>query len=108
MSWQDFLGYPIFLKMDLACWPELSLLPCWSRLGGFNGISVRHHLFSLNLPFQAISFLKTVRLENEHLGNVDQYRVTREVPLPYPLETMNRDDDEIEHEMRTKPWNYKT
>ncbi|KAJ7108541.1 EXS family-domain-containing protein [Mycena epipterygia] len=26
------------------------------------------------------------RLENEHLGNVDQYRVTREVPLPYSLE----------------------
>ena len=25
----------------------------------------------------------TDRLENEHLGNVDQYRVTREVPLPY-------------------------
>ncbi|KAJ6588943.1 EXS family-domain-containing protein [Mycena capillaripes] len=25
------------------------------------------------------------RLENEHLGNVDQYRVTREVPLPYAL-----------------------
>jgi len=25
----------------------------------------------------------TVRLENEHLGNVEQYRVTREVPLPY-------------------------
>lgn len=24
-----------------------------------------------------------VRLENEHLGNMDQYRVTREVPLPY-------------------------
>jgi len=23
------------------------------------------------------------RLENEHLGNVDQYRVTREIPLPY-------------------------
>lgn len=39
------------------------------------------------------------RLENEHLGNVDQYRVTREVPLPYPLETMVRDDDD---EMRLR------
>ncbi|KAJ3837763.1 EXS-domain-containing protein [Lentinula raphanica] len=27
-----------------------------------------------------------VRLENEHLGNMDQYRVTREVPLPYSFD----------------------
>ncbi|KAL1726991.1 EXS family-domain-containing protein, partial [Schizophyllum commune] len=26
------------------------------------------------------------RLENEHIGNVDQYRATREIPLPYWLE----------------------
>jgi len=32
------------------------------------------------------------RLENEHLGNMDQYRVTREVPLPYS----SRDDKEEE------------
>ena len=32
-----------------------------------------------------------VRLENEHIGNTDQYRVTREVPLPYSF-------DEVEHE----------
>ncbi|KAH9998598.1 EXS-domain-containing protein [Russula vinacea] len=31
------------------------------------------------------------RLENEHLGNMDQYRITREVPLPYSF-------DEIIHE----------
>ncbi|KAF8966563.1 EXS-domain-containing protein, partial [Flammula alnicola] len=38
------------------------------------------------------------RLENEHLGNMDQYRVTREVPLPYALEERNgeyeKDDDD--------------
>jgi hypothetical protein len=47
-------------------------------------------------------------LENEHLGNVDQYRVTREVPLPYPLDTM-ADDDEVEHErtLRAKAKNMK-
>ncbi|KIY70691.1 EXS-domain-containing protein [Cylindrobasidium torrendii FP15055 ss-10] len=28
------------------------------------------------------------RLENEHIGNVDQYRATREVPLPYALENV--------------------
>ncbi|KZT35393.1 EXS-domain-containing protein, partial [Sistotremastrum suecicum HHB10207 ss-3] len=26
------------------------------------------------------------RLENEHIGNTDQYRVTREVPLPYSFD----------------------
>ncbi|KAJ7276062.1 hypothetical protein B0H12DRAFT_1065762 [Mycena haematopus] len=36
------------------------------------------------------------RLENEHLGNVDQYRVTREVPLPYTLPFEMRDDVEEE------------
>ncbi|KAF9525090.1 EXS family-domain-containing protein, partial [Crepidotus variabilis] len=34
------------------------------------------------------------RLENEHLGNMDQYRVTREVPLPYSLDEIGRDDDD--------------
>ncbi|KAF9262261.1 EXS-domain-containing protein, partial [Marasmius fiardii PR-910] len=33
------------------------------------------------------------RLENEHVGNMDQYRVTREVPLPYSLEEDTADDD---------------
>ena len=42
------------------------------------------------------------RLENEHLGNMDQYRVTREVPLPYHLDThSNGDEDEEEHEEET-------
>ncbi|KAF7360315.1 Signal transduction protein [Mycena venus] len=37
------------------------------------------------------------RVENEHVGNVDQYRVTREVPLPYSLYEPrggDADDDE--------------
>jgi len=35
------------------------------------------------------------RLENEHLGNMDQYRVTREVPLPYTFDdTACEEDDE--------------
>ena len=43
------------------------------------------------------------RLENEHLGNVDQYRVTREVPLPYSLDHDDQaqmdaaSDDEIKY-----------
>ncbi|PPQ86656.1 hypothetical protein CVT25_006840 [Psilocybe cyanescens] len=39
------------------------------------------------------------RLENEHLGNMDQYRVTREVPLPYAINDQNReyDGDDDDH-----------
>lgn len=33
------------------------------------------------------------RLENEHLGNADQYRVTREVPLPYSIDPTELSDD---------------
>ena len=34
------------------------------------------------------------RLENEHLGNMDQYRITREVPLPYSFDELNKEMDE--------------
>jgi hypothetical protein len=33
------------------------------------------------------------RLENEHLGNADQYRVTREVPLPYSFDDAHDSDN---------------
>jgi hypothetical protein len=33
------------------------------------------------------------RLENEHLGNMDQYRITREVPLPYSFDEMHPETD---------------
>ncbi|PCH35378.1 EXS-domain-containing protein, partial [Wolfiporia cocos MD-104 SS10] len=32
------------------------------------------------------------RLENEHVGNMDQYRVTREVPLPYSFDASHESD----------------
>lgn len=35
----------------------------------------------------------SVRVENEHLGNIDQYRATRDVPLPYLLDTSVHDAD---------------
>jgi len=34
------------------------------------------------------------RLENEHLGNMDQYRVTHEVPLPYSFNHREPGDTE--------------
>jgi len=38
------------------------------------------------------------RLENEHIGNTDQYRVTREIPLPYSLENDGDGDSEMDAE----------
>jgi len=32
-------------------------------------------------------------VENEHIGNADQYRVTREVPLPYAFHNVEAKDD---------------
>lgn len=34
------------------------------------------------------------RLENEHIGNTDQYRVTREVPLPYSFDDAGHDEED--------------
>ncbi|KZT04539.1 EXS-domain-containing protein [Laetiporus sulphureus 93-53] len=52
-----------------------------------------------------------LRLENEHIGNMDQYRVTREVPLPYSFDHQSHDsdggdeDDEVERtSISTRSW----
>ena len=51
-----------------------------------------------------------VRLENEHLGNMDQYRVTREVPLPYSFDDAAQEsdggdeDDEGERRSQSSSW----
>ena len=38
------------------------------------------------------------RLENEHIGNTDQYRVTHEVPLPYLRENDHEEGWDIDGE----------
>ena len=56
--------------------------------------------FVCSTPARFADFRDRVdRLESEHLGNMDQYRVTREVPLPYSVdelayETDGGDDDD--------------
>ena len=35
----------------------------------------------------------TDRLETEHIGNMDQYRVNREIPLPYAFDDKIREED---------------
>lgn len=42
------------------------------------------------------------RLENEHLGNMDQYRVTREVPLPYAFNDSRQDDADDDDDLKIK------
>lgn len=39
---------------------------------------------------------RPVRVETEHLGNADAYRVTREIPLPYRrVDRESDDEDEV-------------
>ena len=45
------------------------------------------------LPTHELFGQRTDRLENEHLGNMDQYRITREVPLPYSFDEINHETD---------------
>lgn len=64
------------------------------------------YLPSRGLPFDVRSFILAMlemlrrwqwnflRLENEHLGNIDQYRATRDVPLPYAFDSMQDSDAE--------------
>jgi xenotropic and polytropic retrovirus receptor 1 len=37
-------------------------------------------------------------LENEHVGNKDQYRATRDIPLPYNINKEEDEDEEAEAE----------
>lgn len=52
------------------------------------------------------NFTFAVRVENEHVGNADQYRVTREMPLPYSFDNAeprdDSDDDENDKPRRGK------
>jgi hypothetical protein len=66
--------------------------PCSRCSGGGNGISVRPR--RPPYPFHPESDgVNLVRLENEHLGNIDQYRATRDIPLPYPFDSSAKDSD---------------
>ncbi|KAI0298702.1 EXS-domain-containing protein [Multifurca ochricompacta] len=43
------------------------------------------------------------RLENEHLGNMDQYRITREVPLPYSFDDLSHETDPGDEDDHSQP-----
>ncbi|KAF9652632.1 hypothetical protein BDM02DRAFT_2541909 [Thelephora ganbajun] len=72
---------------------------------------------SQGLPFKVRTFIVAMlemlrrwqwnflRLENEHLGNIDQYRVTRNIPLPYIFDSSTHDSDiEDWDQPPTKGW----
>ncbi|KAH9061077.1 EXS-domain-containing protein [Lactarius vividus] len=42
------------------------------------------------------------RLESEHIGNMDQYRITREVPLPYSFDELGYETDAGDEDDRTR------
>jgi hypothetical protein len=59
----------------------------------YNGIFVsRYRILSLTLH-TGNSNKYTDRLETEHIGNMDQYRVNREIPLPYAFDLEIREED---------------
>ena len=59
---------------------------------------------SIAFEYPSFTYLPTIdRLENEHLGNMDQYRITREVPLPYHFEEEARDDDDDDVDEENTP-----
>ena len=44
-----------------------------------------------------------VRVETEHLGNADAYRVTREIPLPYRRIEPDSEEDDMTATRKSKP-----
>lgn len=52
-----------------------------------------------SLSLYRIVMSHPVRLENEQIGNTDQYRATREVPLPYAGRYQMEDDDDDESDI---------
>lgn len=69
-----------------------SSLRCSKCSGDGNGISVSPTTLRSSLTYE-FDRVNLVRLENEHLGNIDQYRATRDVPLPYAFDSSPQDSD---------------
>lgn len=66
-------------------------------MGGPAGSLTRIFIIALLEMFRRWQW-NFLRLENEHLGNVDMYRVSREVPLPYHVRSKDVQTDEDEDE----------
>ncbi|KAG1876839.1 EXS-domain-containing protein, partial [Suillus tomentosus] len=80
--------YYVALVMNLVIrflW--LFYIPSWSY---FN---LRSFICSLMEMIRRVVW-NFYRLENEHLGNMDQYRITRECPLPYSVDNPQQEDEE--------------
>ncbi|CAE6422639.1 unnamed protein product [Rhizoctonia solani] len=56
-------------------------------------ISTRSFIFAVLEMIRRVQW-NFFRLENEHIGNADQFRVTREIPLPYAFPGQAESDDE--------------
>lgn len=95
MFWYDSFGWFSYLPaLHLIPTCGFSSLDSWKCFDAGNGTFVS---FFGHLSIKAkINGSIVVRLENEHLGNMDQYRVTREVPLPYSFDRRDHDDTDID------------
>jgi xenotropic and polytropic retrovirus receptor 1 len=88
-AWIGFLPYPSSHFVATTRSFVFAILEVVRRVG-WNLREPSHCLVSLSSHLFSWTHLVLVRLENEHIGNMDQYRVTREAPLPYNFQ----DDDE--------------
>ncbi|EIW78498.1 EXS-domain-containing protein [Coniophora puteana RWD-64-598 SS2] len=84
------LYYVAFITNFLLRFSWLSYFPT----GGIN-ITVRTFIAAFLEILRRVQW-NFYRLENEHLGNMDQYRATREVPLPYSDAAHAHDEDDEE------------
>ncbi len=50
-------------------------------------------VYAYSLANQEIFWSRADRLESEHRGNMDQYRITRDGPLPYSFDEINPETD---------------
>ncbi|KAL8291362.1 hypothetical protein RQP46_002340 [Phenoliferia psychrophenolica] len=77
----------------------------WYLAPGLPSVQLRGFIIALLEVFRRIMW-NAIRVESEHIGNVDGYRVTRDVPLPYimPGATTERQptDDDLEDETATR------
>lgn len=82
-TWVAYFPVPSGLNIT----PRTFIIACLEILRRANWNTCASFRVSLNSNSQKSDLSRHEdRLENEHIGNMDQYRVTREVPLPYTFQ----------------------
>ncbi|KAF8740038.1 hypothetical protein AX14_008953 [Amanita brunnescens Koide BX004] len=92
---RDELVYPYHTFYYFAIISNFALRFTWAMYIPQNGLDSKIRSFIV----ACLEMLRRwqwdlLRLENEHIGNIDQYRITREVPLPYQDRYKTDDGDD--------------